>query len=60
MAGWAEHADEVRGMCERLGVPLHDFYWAPDDEAWRSDVLRHAAEAAPLGDPEAGSEEARW
>ncbi|TDD11643.1 hypothetical protein [Nonomuraea diastatica] len=41
---WAESARATRDLCERLGVPVGDFYWAPPDaETWHSDVLKHAA-----------------
>lgn len=43
--GWADSAQAVRAMCERLGVPVSDFYWAPPEaESWYSDVLRFVSE----------------
>lgn len=52
VAGWADRAQALRAMCDRLGVPLNDFYWAPPSEkTWYSDVMRYAAEATPMAAP---------
>ncbi|MFI9842504.1 hypothetical protein ACIHFD_36095 [Nonomuraea sp. NPDC051941] len=41
---WAESARATRDLCERMGVPVKDFYWAPSSaDTWYSDVLKHAA-----------------
>jgi hypothetical protein len=51
VSGWAESAQAVRAVCERLGVPVNDFYWAPPDaETWHSDVMRFAATQTSFGE----------
>jgi hypothetical protein len=48
--GWVESARETRRICEQLGVPVKDFYWAPPDaETWYSDVLRFAPDPPAAG-----------
>jgi hypothetical protein len=44
VSGWAELAKAVRDLCQRMGVPLTDFYWAPPGAGtWHSDALAFAA-----------------
>ena len=51
VSGWADLAQAVRALCDRMGVPLNDFYWAPPGaQTWYGDALEFAAGQESLGE----------